>query len=103
MSGASDPRSVVARSVLLDALEALGAQREAVVLVGAQAIYMHTGALELAVAEFTTDGHPTCSRPTRGRSAVWRSSFCSSPWLPATSPHVAARRLIPLQRCARSN
>ena len=59
MSGVPDPRYVVARSVLLDALEALGAQREAVVVVGAQAIYMHTGALELAVAEFTTDGDLT--------------------------------------------
>ena len=50
MSGAPDPRYVVARSVLLDALEALGEQREAVVVVGAQAIYMQTGAVELAVA-----------------------------------------------------
>ena|ERR1700730_13190480 len=59
MSGAADARYVVARSVLLDALEALGAQREAVVLVGAQAIYMYTGTLDLAVAEFTTDGDLT--------------------------------------------
>ena len=59
MPGAYDPRYVAARSVLLDALGALGAQREAVVLVGAQAIYMYTGALELAVAEFTTDGDLT--------------------------------------------
>lgn len=59
MPGAYDPRYVAARSVLLDALAALGAQREAVVLVGAQAIYMYTGALELAVAEFTTDGDLT--------------------------------------------
>jgi hypothetical protein len=41
MPGAYDPRYVAARSVLLDALGALGAQREAVVLVGAQAIYMY--------------------------------------------------------------
>jgi hypothetical protein len=43
MSGAPDPQYVVARSVLLDALGALGAQREAVILVGAQAVYLHTG------------------------------------------------------------
>ena len=46
----------VARTVLLDALEALGEQREAVVLVGAQAIYLHTGDADIAVPAFTTDG-----------------------------------------------
>lgn len=46
---------VLARGMLLDALEALGDQRDAVVLVGAQAIYLHTDAAEFAVAELTTD------------------------------------------------
>jgi len=55
MSGEPDRHYIVARSVLLDALEALGAQRKAVILIGAQAIYLHTGAVELAIAEFTTD------------------------------------------------
>jgi hypothetical protein len=50
-----DPLYALARGVLLDALEALGDQRDAVVLVGAQAVYVHTGAAELAVAEYTTD------------------------------------------------
>ena len=59
MSGELDSQYVVARSVLLDALEALGAQREAVILVGAQAIYFHTRAIELAVAELTIDADLT--------------------------------------------
>jgi hypothetical protein len=59
MSGAPDRQYVVARSVLLDALDALGAQRQAVILVGAQAVYLHTGAVELAVAAFTTDADLT--------------------------------------------
>src|SRR2546428_5757537 len=59
MSGVLDPQYVVARSVLLDALEALGEQRDAVVVVGAQAIYLHTGAIELAVPEFTIDADLT--------------------------------------------
>jgi hypothetical protein len=42
--------------VLLDALEGLGDQRDALILAGAQAIYIHTGAADLAIAEFTTDG-----------------------------------------------
>lgn len=46
----------VARTVLLDALEALDEQRDAVVLVGAQAIYLHTGDADIAVPAFTTDG-----------------------------------------------
>lgn len=50
-----DPLYALARGVLLDALDALGDQRDAIVLVGAQAIYLHTGAAELAVAESTTD------------------------------------------------
>jgi hypothetical protein len=51
-----DPEYLAARRVLLDAVEALGPHREAVVLVGAQAIYLHVGESEMAVAPFTTDG-----------------------------------------------
>ncbi|MBI2569880.1 MAG: hypothetical protein HYV63_22985 [Candidatus Schekmanbacteria bacterium] len=50
-----DELYVIARRVLLDALEALGDHRKATILVGAQAIYLHTGAAELGVAEYTTD------------------------------------------------
>jgi hypothetical protein len=46
----------VARSALLDALEALHEQRDAVILVGAQAIYIHTGDADIAVPAYTTDG-----------------------------------------------
>jgi len=53
---AQDPEYIAARHVLLDALGALGAQRKAVVLVGAQAIYLRVGAGDLAVAPFTSDG-----------------------------------------------
>ena len=56
MPGAPDPEYVLARRVLLDALQALGEQRSAVVLVGAQAIYLHSGDADLAVAPYTTDG-----------------------------------------------
>lgn len=59
MSGetlAQEPEYVEARRVLLDALEALGSHRKAVVLVGAQAIYHRVGAGYLQVAPFTSDG-----------------------------------------------
>src|SRR6059036_908845 len=55
MPGAVDPEYVLARRVLLDALEALGFYRESVVLVGAQAIYVHVGEADIAVAPYTTD------------------------------------------------
>lgn len=51
-----DELYVVARSVLLDALEALGAHRDAIVVVGAQAVYLRTGEGDLVVAPYTTDG-----------------------------------------------
>jgi hypothetical protein len=50
-----DPLYVAARTVLLDALEALGPQRRAIVVVGAQAVYMRTGDAGIAVAPYTTD------------------------------------------------
>jgi hypothetical protein len=51
-----DARYVAARRVLLDALTALAAHGDAVILAGAQAIYLHTGNAELAIAPYTTDG-----------------------------------------------
>ncbi len=56
MSGASDPLYICARTALLDAAEALTEQLNAVVLVGAQAVYIHTGDADfIATAPYTTD------------------------------------------------
>jgi hypothetical protein len=46
---------VAARRVLLDALMALRAHHRALVLIGAQAIYLHTGEASVALAEATKD------------------------------------------------
>jgi len=46
---------VLARAGLLDAFDALSRQLDALVIVGAQAIYLHTGSLQVALAEYTTD------------------------------------------------
>jgi hypothetical protein len=51
-----DELYVLARRVLLDALEAIGTHRDAIVLVGAQAVYLRVGEADIAVAPFTTDG-----------------------------------------------
>jgi len=68
MPGAPDPLYVLARRVLLDALGAIEDQLDAVTLVGAQAVYVHTGSVPLAVPEFTTDGdvmlEPAVLRPS---------------------------------------
>lgn len=56
MSRAGDAELLVAaRSALLDALEALSVHRHALVLIGAQAIYLHTGDAPVALAEATKD------------------------------------------------
>src|SRR5207302_10406555 len=90
--GAPDPIYVLARRVLLDALEGLGDQRRAVILVGAQAIYLHVGAADLAVAAFTTDGDlaivPSDLRPEPQLAepltrAALRPSSRLGPWIKA--------------------
>lgn len=55
MSGGPDPLYIAARRTLLDALEVMKDHLDAVILVGAQAVYLHTGAGELAVDPYTTD------------------------------------------------
>ena len=65
MPGAPDPLYVRARKALFDAAEALAAHLDAIVLVGAQAIYVHTGDADVAdpaygfAAEYTTDADLT--------------------------------------------
>lgn len=49
--------TVVARRVLLDALEALQAQRDAITLVGAQAVHLRIAAGGLTTASYTSDAH----------------------------------------------
>lgn len=55
MPGVHDALYVRARAALLDATGALGPHLDAVVLVGAQAVYLHTGDADPTVAEYTTD------------------------------------------------
>ena len=55
MSPHGDADLVEVRAALLDALEALADHRGSVVVIGAQAIYLHTGEVTLALAESTYD------------------------------------------------
>jgi hypothetical protein len=56
MSGAPDPLYVAARRVLLDALDGIRDHLDALVLVGAQAVYMHAQGIDIGIAPMTTDG-----------------------------------------------
>ena len=59
MSGRGDPERdllVRSRSALLDALQALESQSRAVIVVGAQAVYLRTSSATVALAEATKDG-----------------------------------------------
>jgi hypothetical protein len=47
---------IAARRVLLDALTVLAPHGDAIILAGAQAVYIRTGAADLAIAPYTTDG-----------------------------------------------
>lgn len=53
--GAEDDLLIRSRSALLDALQALDAQRNAVIVIGAQAIYLRTSSAPVALAEATKD------------------------------------------------
>ena len=70
MSGGPDPLYVRARIALLDAADALSEQLDAVVLVGAQAIYLHTGDADFATAEYTTDADFCVAPPDHELSAA---------------------------------
>ncbi len=53
-----DPRYIAARRVLLDALSTLAPHGKAIIVVGAQAVYLRTGLNDvgLTIAPYTTDG-----------------------------------------------
>jgi hypothetical protein len=81
MSGELDPLYIAARGVLLDALEALSPHEEALILVGAQAIYLHTGDFDFSVAAFTTDADITIDPRRLEPTPEIESTFVSAGFL----------------------
>ena len=59
------PCRPLSRATLLNVLDAIGKQRDAVVLVGAQANYLHTGDSDMVVPAFTSDGHLAIETPLK--------------------------------------
>jgi len=72
MSSPGEPDDLLtrARSALLDALRALGAHRESVVVIGAQAIYLRTSGAAVAVAEATKDSDLAIDPRTLGEEPL---------------------------------
>jgi len=75
---------VQARSALLDALTALWDHRDSVVVIGAQAIYLHTGAAAVALAEATKDSDLALDSRSLGsdpliEAAMTRANFILNP------------------------
>lgn len=85
-----DELYVLARRVLLDALEALGPHRGAVVLVGAQAVYLRVGEADLAVAPFTTDGDLVIDPSILTEIPPLERSLLAAGFLPRTTSSVGS-------------
>lgn len=79
---ARDLRYVAARRVLLDALAALAPHGRAVIVAGAQAIYLRTGAADLAVAPYTTDGDLTLDPALLGIDPELASAMAKANFVP---------------------
>ena len=77
-----DELYVLARRVLLDALYALGAHRDAVIIVGAHAVYMRVGGADLAVAPYTTDGDLAIEPAALGETPPLEQAFTHAGFLP---------------------
>ena len=86
------------RTALLDALEALSDHRESVVVIGAQAIYLRSGAVSLALAESTKDSDLVLDPRTLGHrplveQAMARAGFVANPTSGQPGAWVNARGL----------
>ena len=77
-----DELYVLARRVLLDALYALGVHRDAVIIVGAHAVYMRVGGADLAVAPHTTDGDLAIEPAALGETPPLEQTFTHAGFLP---------------------
>lgn len=83
-----DELYVVARRVLLDALDALGEHRTAVVLVGAQAVYLRVGEADLAIAPYTTDGDLAIDPSRLGEVPPLEQALRTAGFMPRTPDSV---------------
>jgi hypothetical protein len=69
---------VVARRVLLDAIQALHPHIRGLIVVGAQAIYLRTGRSRIPVAPYTTDGDLALDPALLGEDPIVESAMTSA-------------------------
>lgn len=77
---------VRARRGLLDVMSVLEAHRHAIVLVGAQAVYLHTGSGELAVQASTTDADIALSPRELSDEPLVEKALREAGFTPRTNP-----------------
>jgi hypothetical protein len=80
------PEYIAARAVLLDALDALEAHLDAIILVGAQAVYMHTGDADLSVAPTTTDADVALAPDRIADEPLLAEVLRNAGFLPGSNP-----------------
>lgn len=90
MAGESEfdyaPEYVAARRVLLDALDALQAHRLAIIIVGAQAVYLHTGAGDFVDPPMTTDGDVALNVASLKTRPEITAALAAAAFVPGPSP-----------------
>ena len=80
------PEYVAARRVLLDALEALHDHLDSLILVGAQAVYLHTGEDTLNVPPMTTDADLALNTQHLAASPEIARTLIDAGFAPSTNP-----------------
>lgn len=84
--GSSENLLVRAREALLDALEALGQQRDALIVIGAQAVYVRTGDLDVALAPATKDSDLSLDPRLLHDDPLIEEAMREAGFLPDTQP-----------------
>lgn len=89
--GRSDDVLIRTRTTLLDALEALADQRDAVIVIGAHAVYLRTGGIDVALAESTKDSDVTLDPRLLSESPRLEAVMRGAGFLPLNQPGSWAR------------
>jgi hypothetical protein len=80
------PEYVAARAVLLDALQALNDHLPAIIVVGAQAVYLHTGSSDFVEPAMTTDGDLALDVASLGPEPEITAALKAAEFEPGTNP-----------------
>ncbi len=88
MPGEPDRLYIEARRALLDALEALKAHLDSLIVVGAQAIYLHTGEADVAVAPYTKDGDVAIDPRKLGGDPALDEAMLGAGFTPGVQPGI---------------